>query len=131
MQIRYLTFEELLEIHKSILDETGGEKGLLSIENLESSVFNPRQHIFGKELFATVSEKAASLFHDIAKLHPFVDGNKRTAYQATDTFLVLNEELLICEPDEASEFAVEVAQCTKNLPDIETWIYTHQYNKKK
>ena len=50
----------------------------------------PQASAFGYDAFETIHEKAAALLHGLARNHPFLDGNKRTAWVATATFYLLN-----------------------------------------
>jgi death on curing protein len=53
---------------------------------LESAVLRPQATTFGDDAYPTLHEKAAALLHSLARNHPFVDGNKRTARAATTVF---------------------------------------------
>ncbi|WP_155769446.1 Fic family protein [Mycobacterium asiaticum] len=47
---------------------------------LESAVLRPQATTFGDDAYPTTHEKAAALLHSLTRNHPFVDGNKRTAW---------------------------------------------------
>src|SRR5436309_13615036 len=93
----YLTPEDVLRFHEEVLRSTGGDDGLLLPGNLVLAVEAPMQFVYGFEPYKTLEEKGAALLHDINKLHPFVDGNKRTAYVAADSFLRLNGRKLTAD----------------------------------
>lgn len=57
---------------------------------LESAVLRPQASAFSEDAYPSVHEKAASLLHSLARNHPFVDGNKRTAWAATAVFYEVN-----------------------------------------
>ncbi|MFE7773182.1 type II toxin-antitoxin system death-on-curing family toxin [Streptomyces sp. NPDC057445] len=60
--------------------------------------------------YENVYEQAAALLHAIATNHPFVDGNKHTAWPATATFLALNGvDLADADQDRAYDLVVAVA----------------------
>lgn len=66
--------------------------------------------MFGIEAYATVWEKAAALLHSLLINHPFVDGNKRTAWMCTVVFLDLNgAEMPAVDQDGAYKLVVGVA----------------------
>jgi len=52
---------------------------------LDSAVMRPQASAFGDDAYPTIHEKAAALLHGLARNHPFVDGNKRTAWAATSS----------------------------------------------
>jgi len=57
---------------------------------LHSALEMPKLSFGGQEIYPTVYEKAAAYLYHIARNHPFIDGNKRTAYFVTRAFLVAN-----------------------------------------
>jgi death on curing protein len=89
--MRYLTLHDVLEAHEHILQQFGGEPGFLNLGALESARAQPRMTFGGQDLYPTLAEKAAALGFSLIQNHPFVDGNKRTAHAAMETFLVLND----------------------------------------
>ena len=84
----YLTLEDLLEIHRRVIESTGGSDGIRSIPLLDSAVARPQATFGGIDLYPALPEKAAALLHSIISNHPFVDGNKRTGFTAMDVFLI-------------------------------------------
>nr|WP_319455134.1 MULTISPECIES: Fic family protein [unclassified Mycobacterium] len=53
---------------------------------LDSATTRPQATVFGEDAYPTVHEKAAAVLHSLARNHPFIDGNKRTAWAATTVF---------------------------------------------
>ncbi len=125
MKHRYLTKEEIVSIHNKVIDESGGSSGIFIDGNLDSATDAPRRIVFGHEPFQTLSEKAATLFHEVNKLHPFVDGNKRTAYIAADTFLRLNGCKLNAEIEQAVDISLRTARCTADISEVIEWVKRH------
>jgi death on curing protein len=73
-----------------------------------------------------VIEEAASLFESLAQNHPFLDGNKRTAFTASAIFLALNGYDLDFDDEDAYNWLIglfEKQQLTKS--NIEQWLRTH------
>ncbi len=85
--MRYLSAEQVLFIHARVIDETGGAHDVRDIGLLQSAVARPKATFGGKDLYADVLSKAAALVESLARNHPFVDGNKRTAIISTGIFL--------------------------------------------
>lgn len=84
----WLPPDVVLAIHEEQLAEHGGGEGIRDIGLLESALARPLNLIaYGAPDLPAL---AASLGYGLARNHPFVDGNKRTAYVAVETFLVLN-----------------------------------------
>src|SRR3989344_489602 len=75
-----LTVEEVIAINTGIVNATGGSVGLRDAGALAMCVAKPFQSFGGKETYAEVFTKAAAVLESIARNHPFVDGNKRTAF---------------------------------------------------
>jgi len=73
-----------------------------------------------EELYPDVFSKAAILFYLLIKNHPFVDGNKRTAFLALMRFLNINGYTLDATSDELYQFTVDVASSA--LGKEEGWI---------
>jgi death-on-curing protein len=81
----YLTLAEVLAIHIDQIERYGGASGLRDAGILESALFRPQTGYY-----QDLVEEAAALWESLAQNHPFVDGNKRTAFAATYTFLAIN-----------------------------------------
>lgn len=78
--IYYLSVEQVIFLHDSIIAEFGGLKGIRDIGLLESALNTPQVTLWGQEMYRTLSEKGAVYVYHLIKNHPFNDGNKRTAY---------------------------------------------------
>ena len=118
----YLTLEDLLEIHRRVIESTGGSDGIRSIPLLDSAVARPQATFGGIDLYPALPEKAAALLHSIISNHPFVDGNKRTGFTAMDVFLRLNDYHVVAGEDEIYEFVMSVASESIALSKITSWI---------
>lgn len=98
--MRYLSVEDVIRLHRKIIEEIGGEAQLLDRDRLESSVHQIRQTAGGKDLYPNIEEKAAALCFFLVKNHAFEDGNKRIGHAATEVFLRLNGKEFEAEVDE-------------------------------
>src|SRR5437879_12596154 len=81
----YLTVGEVLQIHHQLIKDYGGTHGVRDKGLLESAVFRPQMGYYNN-----VAEEAAALMESLANNHPFLDGNKRVAFAAAHTFLLVN-----------------------------------------
>ncbi|MFI9251390.1 type II toxin-antitoxin system death-on-curing family toxin [Streptomyces sp. NPDC053069] len=77
---------------------------------LVSAVHRPRARMFGTAAYDDLYEQAGALLHALAANHPLVDGNKRTAWLATATFLACNGvDLADIDQDTAYDLVIDVA----------------------
>ena len=85
MKVYYLTLADVLTLHSVSIKLHGGASGVRDLGALEAAIYRPQTGYYD-DLIA----EAAALFESIAVNHPFIDGNKRVAFAATDTFLRIN-----------------------------------------
>ena len=107
--MRFLTLIEVLELHRRVIEQSGGAFGICDIGLLESAIAQPRMTFDGEDLYPSLLEKAAALGFSIIMNHPFVDGNKRTGHAATEIFLVLNGVEINASMDEQERVVLAIA----------------------
>ena len=118
MERRYVTIAEVEEIHRRVLLHAGGSPGIRDRGALESAVFRPQSGYY-----ADAIEEAAALMESLTNNHPFVDGNKRTAFVTTDAFLKANGLHIQCTSEEAEEFFLSnLHKGTFRFPQICDWL---------
>ncbi|WP_354640760.1 type II toxin-antitoxin system death-on-curing family toxin [Kitasatospora camelliae] len=106
--MRYLTVLEILELAEYACQ--GQEVGVRDLGLVASAAHRPGSQMFGVEAYPGLFEKAAALLHSLASNHPFVDGNKRTAWMAAVVFLDLNGvDMAGIDQDAAYDLVVGVA----------------------
>src|SRR5438309_11912552 len=104
----YLTVAEGLAIHHRQIETYGGSHGLRDVRALEAAVFRPQTGYYNNP-----AEEAAALMESLAINHPFLDGNKRVAFDSTDTFLRMNGFSIEADPVEPYVFIVDaIAECS-------------------
>lgn len=123
--MRYLTLQEVLELHRRVVDQSGGSHGVRDIGAVESAVAQPRQTFDGEELYPSLAQKAAALGYLLIQNHPFVDGNKRIGHLALEVMLVLNGFELVASTDEQERVILNVASGTMHREELTTWIEQH------
>jgi death-on-curing protein len=123
--IRYLTLEEVLELHCLALEQAGGLAGVRDLGGLESALAQPQMTFGGQELYPSLAEKAASLGFSLVCNHPFVDGNKRVGHAAMETFLVLNGWELAADVDEQEQVILRLAAGELNREEFTAWVKSH------
>lgn len=97
--IRYLRLADVLEINK----EHVGSSAVRDENVIASAVARPRATAFGQEQFPDLWHKAAALLQGLARSQGFIDGNKRTAWDACTTFLLINNVRLLRTSDAGAE----------------------------
>ncbi|SDS67776.1 death on curing protein [Paenibacillaceae bacterium GAS479] len=107
----FLTKEEVVSAHYFMMKKMNDVKqsGIKDHGLLESAVHRPQQNIFGEDAYATIFDKAAALLESLVKNHCIHNGNKRTAYLVSKSFLILNGYHLRMEREYAVEFVVDIA----------------------
>jgi death on curing protein len=116
---RYLTLVELIIINEQII---GARSQLRDVDLLEAAVLRPQSSAFGADAYQTMPDKAAALFHSLARNHAFVDGNKRTSTVATILFLEMNGYHVAWDDAQALEFILAVATGHHEIAAIAEWI---------
>jgi len=91
-------------MHDRQLAEHGGGEGVRDETLLESALARPQNLFLYSDTHMSIPRMAAAYAYGIATNHPFVDGNKRTALAASQTFLILNG--YIFSGDYAEEYEI-------------------------
>jgi len=116
--LKFITIEEVIEIHSSIIQFAGGLDGMRDIGLLISAIEMPKSTMFGEDLHESVFDKAAAYIFHIVCNHAFLDGNKRTGLVVGLIFLDMNGvEITTPEPD-LEEMVCGVAQGRLNKQEI-------------
>jgi death-on-curing protein len=123
--MRYLTLAEVVELHDLVLTASGGAPGVRDLGGLESALAQPKATFEGRDLHATLVEKAAALGFSLVQNHPFVDGNKRTAHAAMETVLVLNGSEISASVDEQERLITDVAAGRVLREQLLEWLRSH------
>ncbi len=97
-EILFLTFAEIMDIHRSRIEKYGGSHGLRDINLLQSALAMPESSFGGEYLHEDIFEMAAAYAFHICQNHPFIDGNKRAGLGAALWFLKLNGNITLDEP---------------------------------
>lgn len=101
MSVEYIRVEDVLAIHEDQIQRYGGSTGVRDPGLLEAALFRPQTGYY-----SSVIEEAAALWESLSQNHPFVDGNKRTAFAATYVFLRINGLRISATDKDAQEFVL-------------------------
>jgi death-on-curing protein len=99
----YVTVVEALAIHADQIERYGGSPGVRDQGLLEGALFRPQTGYY-----SSLIEEAAALWESLSQNHPFVDGNKRTAFAITYTFLAINGVRLTAGASETETFLLNL-----------------------
>jgi death-on-curing protein len=117
----YLTVAELLAIHADQIERYGGSHGVRDLGLLESALFRPQTGYY-----ADLIEEATALWESLSQNHPFVDGNKRTAFAATYTFLAINGARFTVDAQHAYDFVAALYETNQfNFDKVVPWMRDH------
>ena len=116
----WVTTDLILAIHERQLREFGGPAGVRDIGALESALGQPRNRWAYEN--GDWAQLAAAYGFGLARNHPFVDGNKRTALLAIVTFLGLNDIELVASEAEAVVMIRGVAAGEIDEEALARWI---------
>lgn len=118
----FLTLDEVLGIHADQIRTYGGGAGVRDLELLRSALAMPETTFDGEYLHTTVFEMAGAYLFHIARNHPFVDGNKRTALMCALVFLGLNGERLEVDADQLYQLVDGVAAGTAEKAEVAVFL---------
>jgi death on curing protein len=117
----YLTVAEVLAMHADQVQRYGGAQGVRDPGLLEAALFRPQTGYY-----ADLIEEAAALWESLAQNHAFIDGNKRTAFAATYTFLAINGARLTADAEETYAFVATLYEANQFCFDkLVPWLRSH------
>jgi death-on-curing protein len=120
--MRHLTLGEVVELHRWVLAGSGGLAGVRDLGALEAALAQPRMTFDGVDLYASPVEKAAALAFSLVMNHPFLDGNKRVAHAAMETFLLLNGLEIDASIDEQEHLMLGLAAGRVARAELVAWL---------
>ncbi|MSP39789.1 MAG: type II toxin-antitoxin system death-on-curing family toxin [Deltaproteobacteria bacterium] len=123
--MRYLTLNEALDLHRRIIQRSGGSFGIRDLHAVESALAQPRMTFDGKALYPTITDKAAALGFSLIQNHPFIDGNKRIGHAAMETFLILNRFEIDAPIDDQEQVILNLASGKMKREELAAWLATH------
>lgn len=120
---------QILYLHKRIAESVGGSPVVRDHGLLESAVYRPMASFGGTDLYPDLFSKAGALGHSLIANHPFVDGNKRTGYEAMRLMLRLNRWELRVSEDAAFRFVMQMAKGKLDEHAAAAWLKAHSRAK--
>jgi death on curing protein len=114
----FLAIDEVVMMHEILIRRYGGLTGLRDRSQLEAAIFRPQSGYYADTIL-----QAAALFESLIMNHPFVDGNKRVAFAATDVFLRMNGFKINIDAKDAYRAIIKMLEHPSlGIGDIDQWL---------
>ena len=118
MSFDYIRVEDILAFHADQIERYGGGEGIRDPGLLEVALFRPQTGYY-----PTLIDEAAALWESLSQNHPFVDGNKRTAFAATYVFLAINGLEITATDDQAQDFVLGLYSASRvTFENLRAWL---------
>lgn len=118
---RWHSVQVIVAIHSDQIREHGGSPGVRNMGLLESALDRPRNRL-NYESDSDLMALAAAYGFGIAKNHPFVDGNKRVAFQAMYVFLGINGVTITADEEEVVRLVLALASGELSESELGVWL---------
>ncbi len=118
MRFDYIRVDDILAIHADQIARYGGGEGVRDPGLLEAALFRPQTGYY-----PTLIDEAAALWESLSQNHPFIDGNKRTAFAATYVFLAINGLEIIATDKDSKAFLIGLYEVGGvNFENLRGWL---------
>lgn len=121
----WLDVSDVLVIHERQIARFGGADGMRDQALLESAVYRPKKKFFYHKPPVELFNLAAAYGYGIAKNHPFIDGNKRTAYASCRLFLQLNGADIVASKEDKYLMVIKLAEGMLTEEELTAWLTAH------
>jgi death-on-curing protein len=122
MRAEFLTKQIIIYFHEQLISLYGGASGIRDEGLLDSALEQPRAMFEGSYLHDSLAKMAAAYGFQICKNHPFIDGNKRVALVAMDTFLQKNCYEISASEKDVYEVIMKLASGNLTKTDLTGWL---------
>jgi death on curing protein len=126
---KFLTISQVLDIHQRQIQRFGGTNGVRDEGLLDSALAQPQATFGGELLHPTIGEQVAAYLYHLAMNHPFIDGNKRTAFAVMDTFITLNGYSFNLSQEQAYNLVIRVVQKEISKEELSGFLELHLQGK--
>ncbi|MFP3043553.1 type II toxin-antitoxin system death-on-curing family toxin [Treponema primitia] len=123
--MKRISTDQIIEIHKRLIGQSGGAEGIRDINLLDSAVRSPFQTFGGIDLYPNLYAKASQMGYQLINNHPFLDGNKRIGIHVLFLFLRINGEVIDAADDEKISLGLGIARGDLKPEDVYRWLETH------
>lgn len=120
--INFITKEIILYFYGQLIQFYGGTYGIRDENLLESAIEQPKITYEGNYLHDTLYKMAAAYGYHLCNNHPFVDGNKRIALVAMDTFLQINGIEIVASEKDTYKMMILLSSGKLSKQELSTWL---------
>ena len=117
-----ITLEDALYMHHESIREFGGSSGIRDEGLLLAALSRPFQTFDQQDLYETPIDKAAAIFESLIINHPFMDGNKRTAYILMRTLLIVYDYDIMAFDNERYKMTIAASSGEIRFDEIKQWL---------
>lgn len=117
-----IDFNTAIEFHHILINKFGGSNGLRDKGALEAALNRPFATFDGIDLYPEPLDKAAALFESMIINHPFIDGNKRTAYMLMKFLLYTSEIIINAEEESKYQMVISASSGKLSFDEIRAWL---------
>lgn len=121
--IRYLSVEQVVSLHQSLIGPLSGDAGLRDLAGLEAAAARPSLSFEGEDLYPSLEAKAAALLQGLVAASPFTAANQGTALLAAEVFLLANGRTLEAGDREIEQLMTLAAAGDRDAAAI--WLRQH------
>ena len=122
MDIVFIPKYVIIYFHEQLIDLYGGSMGIRDEGMLDSALEQPKVMFGGSFLHDSLTKMATAYGFHLCNNHPFIDGNKRIAFVAMDTFLQKNGYEICATEKEAYGIMIKLASGKLTKEDLTTWL---------
>jgi death on curing protein len=117
-----IEIHDIIEYQDELISETGGDKGILNYNLIESSVLNAYQTFGGEELYPIDIDKISIIVYGLINNHGFVDGNKRVGILCLLIMLDNCDIKIKSSDDELVRLGLDIASGKYDKNEVKIWI---------
>jgi len=120
--INFIPKKAILYFHEQLIQIYGGSTGIRDEKLLDSAIQQPRSTFEGNYLHNSIFKMASAYGFHLCKNHPFVDGNKRIALVAMDTFLQNNGYEITASEKETYKIMIKLSSEGLSKDELTNWL---------
>jgi len=117
-----ISTEDVLKIHKLLIDQFGGSHGVRNKSSLNSAINRPFATFDKQELYPEPVDKAAAILESIVTNHLFIDGNKRTGYVLARLLILKSGLDIKAKQEDKYEMVIAVSKGEWKFEEIKNWL---------
>lgn len=125
-----ISIQSVLYIHSQLIKNFGGGEGVRDQGGLEAAIARPYATFDGIDLYPEPIDKAAAIFESLIINHPFIDGNKRTAYTLLRLMLLSFDWDIEASEDEKYDMTIAASTGQLKFDEIKLWLSTKTITQK-